>query len=204
MLYRKIIAVCSQIHTKHITALCGQNVVHILATCCKRLSNVLSDVRTGSIVQRYSQFCVLNMSSLCVMFIYKRQSNCRNSTASDRPHDAIRRTGLDLPAGRPDLLPAAPAPQVCLRAWVLNSLSQQNCMYLHPHYYGRRFCANCVIFGTDRLSVLYINHIYIYKWEDNIKMDLREVGVGGDWMELDQDRDRWRALVNTVMNFRVP
>ena len=42
------------------------------------------------------------------------------------------------------------------------------------------------------------------RWEDNIKMDLREVGEGGDWMELAQDRDRWRALVNTVMNFRVP
>ena len=41
-------------------------------------------------------------------------------------------------------------------------------------------------------------------WEDNIKMDLREVRGGGDWLELSQDRDRWRALVNTVMNFRVP
>ena len=40
--------------------------------------------------------------------------------------------------------------------------------------------------------------------EDNIKMDLREVGGGGDWMELAQDRDRRRALVNTVMNLRVP
>ena len=43
------------------------------------------------------------------------------------------------------------------------------------------------------------------RWEDNIKMDLRELGGGcEDWMELAQDRDRWRALVSTVMNFRVP
>ena len=43
------------------------------------------------------------------------------------------------------------------------------------------------------------------RWEDNIKMDLEEEGRGfGDWMELAQDRDRWRALVSTVMNFRVP
>jgi hypothetical protein len=39
------------------------------------------------------------------------------------------------------------------------------------------------------------------RWEDNIKMDLQEVGGGrGDWMELGQDRDRWRALVGTVRN----
>ena len=43
------------------------------------------------------------------------------------------------------------------------------------------------------------------RWEDNIKMDLEEVGRGcGDWMKLAQDRDRWRALVSTVMYFRVP
>ena len=40
---------------------------------------------------------------------------------------------------------------------------------------------------------------------DNIKMDIQEVGGGcGDWMELAQDRDRWRALVSTVMKFQVP
>jgi len=43
------------------------------------------------------------------------------------------------------------------------------------------------------------------RWEDNIKMDLEEVGGGcGDWMELAQNRDRWRALVGTVMNLGVP
>jgi hypothetical protein len=43
------------------------------------------------------------------------------------------------------------------------------------------------------------------RWEDNIKMDLREVGwVGMDWINLAQDRDRWRALMNVVMNLGVP
>jgi hypothetical protein len=43
------------------------------------------------------------------------------------------------------------------------------------------------------------------RWEDNIKMDLQEVGWGGmDWIDMTQDRDRWRALVSAVMNLRVP
>jgi hypothetical protein len=42
-------------------------------------------------------------------------------------------------------------------------------------------------------------------WEDNIELDLREMELGGmDWIHLVQDRDRWRALVKTVMNLRLP
>jgi hypothetical protein len=43
------------------------------------------------------------------------------------------------------------------------------------------------------------------RWGDNIKIDLREIGWNGmDWIDLPQDRDQWRALVNTVMNIQVP
>ena len=45
----------------------------------------------------------------------------------------------------------------------------------------------------------------MHRWEDNIKMDLQEVGWGGTgWIDLTQDRDRWRVLVNAVMNLRIP
>jgi hypothetical protein len=43
------------------------------------------------------------------------------------------------------------------------------------------------------------------RWEDNIRIDLIEIGWGGmDWIDLAQDRDQWWAIVNTVMNLRVP
>jgi hypothetical protein len=43
------------------------------------------------------------------------------------------------------------------------------------------------------------------RWEDGIKMDIREIGWGGvEWIRLAQGRDRWRAVVNAVMNLRVP
>jgi hypothetical protein len=44
-----------------------------------------------------------------------------------------------------------------------------------------------------------------HRWEDNIKLDLREIGIdGSDWIRLAQDRIQWRAFVNTAMNLRVP
>jgi hypothetical protein len=44
-----------------------------------------------------------------------------------------------------------------------------------------------------------------HRWVDNIKIDLREIGLDGtDWIDLAQDRDQWRALLNTAMNLRVP
>jgi hypothetical protein len=43
------------------------------------------------------------------------------------------------------------------------------------------------------------------RWEDNIKMDLREIGINGaNWIQMAQDRFQWRAFVNTIMNLRVP
>jgi len=59
------------------------------------------------------------------------------------------------------------------------------------------------MFARGPSNLIHLN--LITRWEDNIKMDLQEVGGGcGDWMELAQDRDRWQALVSMVMNLRVP
>jgi hypothetical protein len=53
--------------------------------------------------------------------------------------------------------------------------------------------------------ILGVSRNVKWLWVDNIKMDLREIGWDVmDWIDLAQDRDRWRALVNTVMNLRVP
>jgi len=47
--------------------------------------------------------------------------------------------------------------------------------------------------------------VYRHRWEDNIKVDIQEVGCGRmEWTELAQDRNRWPARVNAVMNLRVP
>jgi len=72
-----------------------------------------------------------------------------------------------------------------------------------------------VLFLTHKIAnYVYFNHLTEGKrplgrprrrWEDNIKMDLQEVGRGGmDWIDLSEDRDRWRALVNAIMNLRIP
>jgi hypothetical protein len=58
------------------------------------------------------------------------------------------------------------------------------------------------------LTLLYFISLRVqvirHRWEDNINMDLQEVGRGGmDWIGLAQERDRWRAIVNAVMNLRV-
>jgi hypothetical protein len=59
--------------------------------------------------------------------------------------------------------------------------------------------------GEERGAYLILVGRPRHRWEDNIKMDLREVGWGGvNWSELAQDRDRWQALVNAVVNLRVP
>jgi hypothetical protein len=58
---------------------------------------------------------------------------------------------------------------------------------------------------TKSYLICVIHEAKRRRWDNNIKMDLQEVGGGhGDWMELAQDRDRWWALVDTVREFRVP
>jgi hypothetical protein len=65
--------------------------------------------------------------------------------------------------------------------------------------------------NENHLNALFILNLFRHStctrhtWEDNIKTDLQEVGCGFmDWIELTQDRDRWRILVNMVMNLQVP
>ena len=59
--------------------------------------------------------------------------------------------------------------------------------------------------GTLILTLLGRNGEPRSRWKDNIEMDLQEMGREGmDWIGLAQDRDKWRALVNAVMNLRVP
>jgi hypothetical protein len=73
----------------------------------------------------------------------------------------------------------------------------------HVAYEGEKRNTNMISVGTSEgKSPLGKPR---HRWEDNIKMDLRDLGWGGvDWIVMVEDRDQFRALVNTVMNFRVP
>jgi len=65
------------------------------------------------------------------------------------------------------------------------------------------FMSVCLFTSTGAALAFQIS-LLNWGWEDNIKMDLQEVGCGGlDWIKLSQDRDRWRALANAVMNLRL-
>jgi hypothetical protein len=79
-----------------------------------------------------------------------------------------------------------------------------NTVCWYNYYSSLRALANSVCFLITVVHVQPLGRSR-RRWENNIKMDQREVGWGGmDWINLAQDRDRWRALVNAVMNLRVP
>ena len=85
--------------------------------------------------------------------------------------------------------------------WVLKSRRMRWAGHVAPMGQGRGVC-RVLVGKPDGKRPLGRSRL---RWEDNIKMDLQEVGGGHeDWMELAQDMDRWRALVGTVMNLRVP
>jgi hypothetical protein len=74
------------------------------------------------------------------------------------------------------------------------------CSFLSSHFEKYRISLQHMYSHLMHLMICLLK-----RWEDNTKMDFREVGWGGiDWIDLAQDRDRWRTLVNTVMNLRVP
>jgi len=85
--------------------------------------------------------------------------------------------------------------------WVLKSRRMRWAGHVAPMGQGRGVC-RVLVGKPDGKRPLGRSRL---RWEDNIKMDLQEVGGGcEDWLELAQDRDRWRALVSTVMNLWVP
>ena len=94
-----------------------------------------------------------------------------------------------------------------LRLTLLNTETREECFeyeleVLRPERCYRTGCFSVSFMFRNRDIIFVFNKVYR---EDNIKMDLQEVGGGrGDWMELAQDRDRWRALMGTVRDFRVP
>jgi len=72
-------------------------------------------------------------------------------------------------------------------------------MYLHIKLIKQNLLITGALFIFHKLQV------FRHRWDDNIKKDLQEVGWRGmDWIDLVQDRSRWQALVNAVMNLRVP
>jgi hypothetical protein len=79
-------------------------------------------------------------------------------------------------------------------------------IYIYIYIY---ICITAFMFLLWVLSSVNVIHLRLgrprRRWEDNIKMDLQEMGWGGgmDWIDIAQDRDRWRAVVSAVMNLRV-
>ena len=86
------------------------------------------------------------------------------------------------------------------RCRLFSSKKRKEITFLHIFSYKWLYC----VWVRLSLSTIPLGRPR-HRWKDNIKIDLQEVvSAGMDWIELAQDRERWRALVTAVMNFRVP
>ena len=147
-------------------------------------------------VQWQQNTCVLAVSVVPVAIALAYQSISPGPRLSLRTiRSMIRFYGEDL---------SAPRPTSNLEDHPLSAV--RNCLF-------NIFAATLHIGGRSSILNLRKHHVWWQgptyrdrrRWEDNIKMDLQKVGCGGvDWIEMAQNRDRWWALVNAVMNLRVP
>ena len=105
------------------------------------------------------------------------------------------------------------------REWIILHNEELNDLYSSPNIVRMiksrrmRWAGHAALMGKERLIWSFDGKTWgkeplgrpKFRWEDNIKMGLQEVGCGGmEWIELAQDRDKWRAVANAVMNLRVP
>jgi hypothetical protein len=168
--------------------------------------------------------CPRYVVSIPILYVLLRENKFSHSDImvsvvgfAELPDYVRRLCGIHYFSFHVDLLAPRSAYKLKIYSSLVGALASLHvCRLSHTSATARS--ANSLIFLRSLLLLRDVHRVLVGKsegtrplgrprrrWEDNIKMDLQEVGGDcGDWMEWAQDRDRWRALVSTVMNFRVP